>query len=76
MVDKAMSRDICGLRGLKAACLLVGRALSPPSWLLGLKCLSTDTYRLLSRSRYRFWSNKLEGRFQMALTSTRIHVAE
>ena len=31
VVDRAMSRDSCGFRGLKAACLLVDGAVSPPS---------------------------------------------
>ena len=38
-----------GLGGLKAACLLMGGALSPLSELLGLRCPSTGTCRLLGQ---------------------------
>ena len=43
-------------KGLKAARLLVGKAVSPPGQLLVLSCLSTGANRLVSPS-----VNKLEG---------------
>ena len=39
----------CGLRGLKAACLIVSWTVSPPSYLLGLRHPSTGASRLLGR---------------------------
>lgn len=43
LVYRAGSWGSCGLRGLKTACLLVGRwAVSLPGQLLGLRCPSTD----------------------------------
>ena len=45
-----------GAGGLKAACLLMGVAMSPPRWFLGLSHPNTGTYLLLengSRSWYK-----------------------
>ena len=36
LVDRATCRGDCGAGGLKAACLLMGVAVSPPRWFLGL----------------------------------------
>ena len=40
-------------RGLKTAGLLVGGAVSPPSWFSGLRCPGTGADRLVGRTR--FW---------------------
>ena len=44
-----------GLGGLKAACLLMGGAVSLPSGLLGLRRPSTGDYRLLGQGRAGSW---------------------
>lgn len=67
MVDRVMSRAGMGLRGLKAACLLVCGTASLPSWLLGLRGSSTGIYRLVGGGKPGSCFNKLEGRFQNVL---------
>ena len=44
-----------GSAGFKAACLLVGGAVSMPSELLGLRCPSTSAYRPLGQGRAGPW---------------------
>ena len=43
LVDRATCRGDCGAGGLKAACLLMGVAVSPPRWFLGLSHPNTGT---------------------------------
>ena len=56
LVQGAQSWDDWRFKGLKAARLLVGKAVSPPGQLLVLSCLSTGANRLVGPS-----VNKLEG---------------
>ena len=56
LVQGTQSWDGWSFKGLKAACLLVGKAVSPPGQLLVLSCLSTGANKLVGPS-----VNKLDG---------------